>query len=325
MGFLSFFYSQRICTLPYPTTSLTGKIVIVTGSNIGLGLEAARHFSRLDAQKVILAVRDSSKGEEAKKSIEASTGKNNVEVWNLDLASYASVKAFAQKVSKLPRLDAVVENAAVATRTYREAEGDESTITVNVTSTFLLALLLLPKLRETAQKYNVLPRLVILTSAVHAWTQLPEKSAPDGEIFNVLTAEKTADMAMRYPVSKLLEVLFVRELCSQISTKHPGDPSVVINMANPGLVHSALAREAGWQLAFFKFLFARSTEYGSRTETYAALDAGIESNGGYLDDCQLKGLAPFVTSEEGKQVGKRVYEELMAKLERIQPGISKNI
>lgn len=325
MGFWQFFYSQRICTLPYPTTSLTGKIVIVTGSNIGIGLEAARHFARLDAAKVILAVRNLPAGEEAKASIEASTGKKNVEVWNLDLSSYASVKSFAQKASQLPRLDIVVENAAVATGTYRVAEGDESTLTVNVTSTFLLALLLLPKLRATAQKFNVLPHLVVLTSGVHAWTQLPEKSAPNGEILNTLSDEKTADMTTRYPVSKLLEVLFVRELCARISAKHPGDPSVVINLVNPGLVHSALAREAGWKLAFFKLLFARSTEYGSRTETYAALEAGIETNGGYLDDCQLKGLAPFVPSEEGTTVGKRIYEELMAKLEGIQPGISKNI
>ena len=49
--------------------SFTGQTVIVTGSNVGLGKGAARHFARLDAEKVILAVRN-----EAKQDIERSTG-----------------------------------------------------------------------------------------------------------------------------------------------------------------------------------------------------------------------------------------------------------
>jgi retinol dehydrogenase-12 len=85
--FRDFIYHQLLTRLPYPETDFSGKTVIVTGANIGLGLEAARHFSRLNAKRVILAVRSASKGEAAKQDIEASTKKNNVEVWELDLSS----------------------------------------------------------------------------------------------------------------------------------------------------------------------------------------------------------------------------------------------
>ena len=97
LRFLSqFLYSQFFVTPPYPAYDFTGQTVIVTGSNTGLGLEAARHFARLNCAKLILAVRTKSKGEEAKESILASTKRTSdcIEVWDLDLSSTASVKAF---------------------------------------------------------------------------------------------------------------------------------------------------------------------------------------------------------------------------------------
>jgi retinol dehydrogenase-12 len=77
-----------------------------------------------------------------------------VEVWELDLNSYASVKAFAGRAKGLERLDVVVENAAVFKFDYATAEDNEQSVTVNVVCTFLHALLLLPKLRETANRFG---------------------------------------------------------------------------------------------------------------------------------------------------------------------------
>ena len=193
----SFLYTQLFVTLPYPTHSLSGQTIIVTGSNVGLGLEAARHFTRIGAAKVILAVRTLSKGEAAKESIESSTNRKGVvEVWQLDLASYESVKDFARKVQTLDRLDALVENAGIATTKYSVLEDNESTITTNVVSTFLLALLLLPKLRESGQKFNITPHLVIVCSEVHAWTPFTERNSIN--IFETLNNKETANMADRY-------------------------------------------------------------------------------------------------------------------------------
>src|SRR5436190_12823116 len=156
---LSLLHSQYFVTLPYPEQSWEGKTCIVTGANVGLGLEAARHFARLGASKVILTSRNSEKGETAKKSIIETTkcGPDVIETWQLDLCSHESVKQFAARCNTLPRIDAVIENAGILTQNFTMAEKDEVTITTNVVSTFLLGLLLLPKLRETAQRYNIRP------------------------------------------------------------------------------------------------------------------------------------------------------------------------
>ena len=114
-----FFDSQFFRTPKYPTKSFSNQVVIVTGSNVGLGLEAARHFYRLNCAKLILAVRTVSKGQAAKESILSSVkhrsdGADALEIWPLDLSSTKSTLAFADRVKKdLPRLDLIVENAGV--------------------------------------------------------------------------------------------------------------------------------------------------------------------------------------------------------------------
>ena len=157
-----------------------GRTYIVTGANVGLGLEAARHLVAAGAGKVVMAVRNINAGEEAKKSVESSTGITGVaEVWRLDLASYDSVQKFASKaIGELGRIEAVIENAAVAVSSD-EAEGHRIAITVNVISTFLLAVLLLPKLRADAAKFGYTPRLSIVTSTrandtADAWSQIAD-------------------------------------------------------------------------------------------------------------------------------------------------------
>lgn len=99
--------------------------------------------------------------------IEDETGRKGVlEVWHLDLTSYDSVKEFATKVRELDRIDAIIENAGVALDKYAITEGLETTLTVNDVSTMLLAALVLPKLQESAEKFNNMPHLVMVGSAV---------------------------------------------------------------------------------------------------------------------------------------------------------------
>lgn len=122
-----------------------------------------------------------------------------------------------------------------ATTEYESVAGNESTITVNVVSTFLLALLILPKLQETARNFNLTPTLTIVSSEVHFVTsvsktplvlvtspfltavQFPERKAPS--IFGNLNDPKEARMDDRYHVSKLLEVL----ACREVTREHPID------------------------------------------------------------------------------------------------------
>ena len=297
---LSFLYHQLVTRLPYPTADHSGQCIIVTGSNVGLGLEAARHFVRLKAEKVILAVRNLKKGEDAKKSIEETTQRKGVvEVWQLDLSSYESTKQFAHRAQGLKRLDAVVENAGIAVTEYSVAEDNEATITVNVVSTFLLALMLLPKLRESGSRFNFVPHLSIVSSEVHGWVKFSERNNP--AILKTLNDEKTANMAERqaastpersataadshrYPMSKLLEIFYGRELAAR--TKDNGKSPVTINFLNPGLCHSELTRNAPFFLTILKFFLARSTEHGSRSLVNAA-EGGPETHGQYLSNCHV--------------------------------------
>jgi retinol dehydrogenase 12 len=184
-GLRNFFYNQLFTKPPYPTQSFASQTIIVTGSNVGLGLEAARHFYRLGCAKLILAVRTVSKGETAKEDIVQSVKHRSdadvIDIWPLDLTSTESTLAFAERVKKeLPRVDVLLENAGINNPIWAVSDGFEDTIQVNVINTFLLALSLLPKLRETKEQFaDSLPHLVIVGSEGYMLTKFPEINAPD--------------------------------------------------------------------------------------------------------------------------------------------------
>lgn len=184
-GIPAFLYTQLFVTPKLDTNlSFAGQTVIVTGSNVGLGFHAAQQIAQRGAAKVILAVRTISKGEAAAQKIrdslpKSSSNNTEVEVWQLDLSSYQSVKDFAARASKLDRLDVFLENAGVVKFKFELEEENESTINTNVISTALLALLLLPKLRETAEKFGVTPHLSIVSSEVAYWTPFEESKGDD--------------------------------------------------------------------------------------------------------------------------------------------------
>lgn len=322
MGFL---YSQLFVTPKFPTTSVEGQTVIVTGSNVGLGKEASRHFARLGAEKVILAVRNTKAGEEARKDIEESTGcaDSVLEVWPLDLSSQESVKAFADRAKNLKRLDILLENAGVAVTEASYAEGHELTITVNVINTFLLALLLIPKLESSGKQFNIRPRLTIVSSEVHGWTKFPEWK--EEKIFESLDKPTKKSMAERYQTSKLLEILVIRRIAPSLQKS-----GVVLNYINPGFCYSELTRSQkgiqGLLVGLMKTALARSTEVGSRTLVLAATH-GPESHGKYIYDGQIgeQHLSQFVRSSDGDKASEKVWQELRSILEKSQPGISKSI
>jgi retinol dehydrogenase-12 len=94
---------------------------------------------------------------------------------------------------------------------------------------------------------------------------------------------------------------------------------------NPGFCYSELSREMNgiaFQLMFY--LLARTTEVGSRTLVAAAL-ASHDTHGQYMSNCLVEEPSKFVRSEEGRKTQEKVWAELTAKLEQIEPGILKNI
>lgn len=317
-----FLYSQFFVTPKYPDQSFADQTVLVTGANVGLGLEAARHITRLGAARVILGVRNVEAGEQAVLDIEKSTGRSGVcEVWKVDLSSHESTLAFGDRIATLPKLDSAILNAAIATRDFDTAEGYEQSITINVINSLLLGILLLPTLQATRQSNpSRTPRLTFVVSEVHAWVNFPEW-VEDQPMKAVSDPEK-AKMGERYPLSKLLEVLLVQELASRVRGSE-----VIINMLNPGLCHSQLARNVdSWTFTLFKLVLARSTEVGSRT-LVAGAAAGLESHGAYMTDAHVENtmLSPFVRSDEGRQAREKLWAELSSILEGVRPGVMQGL
>lgn len=128
--------------------------------------------------------------------------------------------------------------------------------------------------------------------------------------------------------SKLLEVFFIRALASAIKEGPHASQPLILNTVNPGLCHSELARDIkgliGFVFYLMKLVLARSTEVGSRT-LVASAEAGEESFGQYMNCCVVEAPGGLVKGAEGSVLQKRVYDELMDILEKIQPGIRKNI
>lgn len=213
-----FLHSQLFVTPLPPSHDFSGQTIIVTGSNTGLGLGAARHFRNLHCSKLIIAVRNISKGADAKKSLLSTSSSNvspiQIEVWPLDLSSSDSVRTFARRASiTLPRVDVLVSNAGVKAHKFALSEdGWESTLQTNVISTCLLAVLMLPKMRETGERFKTLPHLVVVTSDVHYVAKFAERNAKNG-LMKALNGQEKFD-EMERCVSLLCA-------CSHIATTFP--------------------------------------------------------------------------------------------------------
>ncbi|KAF7924189.1 uncharacterized protein EAE97_010801 [Botrytis byssoidea] len=303
------------------TETCRGRTYIVTGANTGLGLEAARHLVRLGSATVIMAVRDPSSGLRALTDIESSTGISGVaQVWELDLSSYAFVIAFGKRVmEEFDRIDAVIENAGVASGERIIKEGHLLTITVNVISTILLGVLLLPKLKESGERFGILPHLVIVTSRVgfdfgEDWMKIK-----DDPIVNSNTEEMTPKA---YPLSKLLEIMAIRHLTGLLPLQQTG---VVINLVCPGLCKTDLSRSVPPRLreriAKQKEQYGRTAEDGSRTLLYGAV-VGEDSHGCLLESCTIaENVIPsWVTDLDGRKSQKIVWDAIAEELETIEPG-----
>lgn len=182
--FLDLLYSQLLVKIPEQTSDFSNQTVIVTGSNTGLGLEAARLLLRLNASKVILAVRTISKGEAAAKSIISSCNvpASKVEVWQLDMSNKDSIIAFAKRAAALDRLDAAILNAGVFNFKRNDIDGIEAHLAVNVIGATLLELLLLPTMQRSAARTGLRGRMTLVGSDM-MYTVNPADFQTEGAMF----------------------------------------------------------------------------------------------------------------------------------------------
>ncbi|KIX05112.1 uncharacterized protein Z518_05984 [Rhinocladiella mackenziei CBS 650.93] len=132
-----------------------------------------------------------------------------------------------------------------------------------------------------------------------------------------------------YHLSKLLEVLLVRELVSRLNAnKTSTSPPVTITIVNPGLCVSSLDRDSILILRIIgyilRYLLGRSPEVGARTLVYGAC-AGPDSHGEFMSDGQNQGVEQWIYSDMGKKVQKKLFEQTMKVLEARKQEIGKKV
>jgi retinol dehydrogenase-12 len=281
---------------------IIGKTVCVTGASTGLGLEAARHYTQLGASRVILGVRSQSKGDAAKQNIIASLSETNhqtstqIDVWTIDLASFASVQVFAKRVNEeLDTLDIAVLNAAISKSEYvATKDGWDETLQVNMLSTTLLGLLILEKLEQSSKTHaNWTSRLDFVASRSHQYVKDGAAWQSEGNILQALNKPNILNgTGERYGTSKLLLIYGAREI-SKLANLPDGGLRVIVNYTCPGACKSDLARE--WRehwlrnfiLLSIENTICKTTEEGSRTPVYATC-LGEESHGKWIHNNRLE-------------------------------------
>lgn len=239
---------------------MTGKTVVVTGANSGIGKETAIALAHMGAL-VVLAVRNATKGEAARKELCERSGRTDAEVMTLDLASFASVRAFAAAfLAAHDRLDVLVLNAGILVRRRLLTEdGHDTQFEVNHLSHFLLVQLLRDRLVASAPS-----RVVVVASDAH-------RSARRGLDFDDLEhAHRRYGGFSVYSHTKLANILFTRELARRLD-----GTGVTANSVHPGFVASNLAREGdagvlGTVISTLGRPFARTAEQGAQTSIYVA-------------------------------------------------------
>ncbi|KAJ6581906.1 hypothetical protein B0H19DRAFT_929440 [Mycena capillaripes] len=326
--FFTFLPDQLFAKLPVTHANAAGRTFLVTGSNTGIGLALAIHLARLNPGHLILAVRDLQKGEAAKQKIVAETGFSGVlEVWELDMAEFRSVKQFAEKAnSTLTRLDGAILNAGIhAGKWDVTPDGWEKTLQVNVLSTGLLGILLLPLLQSTTRlppphpdASQTPPHLTFTGSGALFLANFPEKSAT--KILQALNDEEKSNHKDRYPTSKLLDLFLAREIAAL-----PRAEGVVVNVVDPGLCISELGRNFGTDQYFLhRFILMRlgwTTAKGALNLLYAVLTP--TPPGAYISACEIRQPSSWSRSVEGIHVQKKVWAEMLDVWRRVVPEVAK--
>ena len=272
---------------PAPGTSLEGKTAIVTGANTGLGYEAALQLLDLKLSKLILGVRSLERGGVAAAKFRKLYPKAIVEVWQLDMASYPSVQAFASRVdSQLPRIDIVLLNAGGMRLQFTPAEGTghEWAVQVNYLSTVLLAMLLLPVLKAKGKTDGQPARLTIVSAALTLAAKFPNKDA--NPLLASFDVPKNFNQQENYNSSKLLAHMWLWKLVEYVSAD-----DVVVNLADPAWVKGTqLTRDVkGPSRAGVKLFetLGRTPKVGASCFVDAIVNHGKEAHGCFLMSWQI--------------------------------------
>ncbi|XP_017077584.1 retinol dehydrogenase 13 [Drosophila eugracilis] len=260
-------------------TDETGRVVIVTGCNQGIGKETVLELARRGAT-IYMACRDMKKCEKARLEIIKATNNRNVFARELDLCSMESIRNFSAEFKREEnKLHILINNAGVMDcPKMLTKDGFEMQIGVNHMGHFLLTLLLLDLLKSSAPS-----RVVVLSSIAHRFGRINRDD---------LNSEKSYDRKLAYCQSKLANILFTRELSKRLE-----GTGVTVNALHPGVVNTELFRNTPFfgsnfgklLIAPFIWIFIKTARNGAQTSLYAALDPSLKNvSGKYFSDCKPK-------------------------------------
>lgn len=242
---------------------LTGKVIIVTGANSGIGWEAAREFAKNGAE-TILACRNMEKATRARNRIKSAIPDARAEIIHLDLAVLKSIHRFAEKFKKeFSRLDVLVNNAGIMAVPYRKTvDGFESQIGTNHLGHFALTALLSDLCATAAGA-----RVVTVSSHGHSMGTMDFDNFlyENGKGYSRIGA---------YARSKLANLLFTYELDRRFKKAHIDADAVA---AHPGTSNTKLGR--AWYFTVLRivvFFFAQSAAMGALPIIRAAVDPDVK-------------------------------------------------
>lgn len=260
---------------------LDGLRVIVTGASGGLGEETARALAAHGAQ-VTLTARDQERGRAAAARIEASTGRDGIEVRELELADPDSIRKFAENwLADHDALDVLINNAGImACPLGRTPKGYELQFATNHLGHFQLTGQLMPALRQGTR-----PRIVNLSSAAHKLAAMDF----DDPHFERREYDKWAS----YGQSKTANILFAVGL-----ERRYGGAGIHAYALHPGGIMTDLGRHLAEsdvvelmrraKVDPGEGLKMKTIPAGAATTVWAATAAELEGRGGiYLEDCQI--------------------------------------
>lgn len=257
------------------TVLLTGKTVVITGCNTGIGRETALDLARRGA-KIIMACRNLAETEAVAQEIMILKCPRP-SIYKLDLSDLESVRKCAIAILKNEdNVDILINNAGVCLCPYmRTKDGFEMQFGTNHLGHFLLTNMLLPKLKESSQG-----RVIIVSSITH--------SAGSIDLSDINWERKPYSSASAYAQSKLANILFQQEL-----TKRLRGTNVSTYSLHPGVVNSDIARHVGAKFGPLKplikpimYFFSKDVEAGAQTTIYCAVNEELgKVSGKYYSDC----------------------------------------
>jgi NAD(P)-dependent dehydrogenase (short-subunit alcohol dehydrogenase family) len=253
---------------------IKGKTCLITGATNGIGRVTALELAGMGAE-LFLTYRDKLRADETVAEIRSRTGNENVHLLHADLGSQNQIRAAAAEFLAMGRpLHVLVNNAGLGnTRRITTADGIEMVFAVNHVAYFLLTMLLLDRIKQSAPA-----RIVIVASEAHRFGRIN---------FDDLGGERRYSTFGAYAQSKLANILFSYELARRLA-----GTGVTVNCLHPGGIASGLWTNNGPLAQLIMKAakpFLKTPEQGAKTIIYLASSDEVEgATGKYYANCKEK-------------------------------------